>query len=64
MGAGAPVRSDALPDVPALGEFVPGYEASGWQDIGGPKWHPMSLKNWDDRSLFAAIEGISRDHRS
>ncbi len=30
-------RLDILPDVPALGEFVTGYEASGWQGIGVPK---------------------------
>src|SRR5262245_47233587 len=30
-------RSPALPDIPAGGEFVPGYEASGWQGIGAPK---------------------------
>ena len=30
-------RSDALPDVPTVGEFVPGYEASGWFGIGAPK---------------------------
>jgi tripartite-type tricarboxylate transporter receptor subunit TctC len=30
-------RSDALPDIPALGEFVPGYEASVSYGIGAPK---------------------------
>jgi tripartite-type tricarboxylate transporter receptor subunit TctC len=30
-------RSDALPDVPTVGEFVTGYEASGWYGIGAPK---------------------------
>jgi tripartite-type tricarboxylate transporter receptor subunit TctC len=30
-------RSDALPDIPAIGEFVPGYEASGWYGLGAPK---------------------------
>jgi tripartite-type tricarboxylate transporter receptor subunit TctC len=29
-------RSDALPDVPTVGESVPGYEASGWYGIGAP----------------------------
>jgi tripartite-type tricarboxylate transporter receptor subunit TctC len=29
-------RSDLLPDVPAIGEFVPGYDASGWNGIGVP----------------------------
>ena len=30
-------RLAALPDIPTVGEFVPGYEASGWQGIGAPK---------------------------
>jgi tripartite-type tricarboxylate transporter receptor subunit TctC len=29
-------RQEALPDIPAVGEFVPGYEASGWYGIGAP----------------------------
>jgi tripartite-type tricarboxylate transporter receptor subunit TctC len=29
-------RSEALPDIPTVGEFVPGYEASGWSGIGSP----------------------------
>jgi tripartite-type tricarboxylate transporter receptor subunit TctC len=34
-------RSDALPDVPTIGEFVPGYEASGWNGVGAPKNTPI-----------------------
>jgi tripartite-type tricarboxylate transporter receptor subunit TctC len=30
-------RSDALPDIPTVGEFLPGYDASGWYGIGAPK---------------------------
>ena len=33
----AAVRSAVLPDVAAVGEFVPGYEASDWFGIGAPK---------------------------
>ena len=32
-------RSEALPDIPTVGEFVPGYEASAWQGIGAPIEH-------------------------
>jgi tripartite-type tricarboxylate transporter receptor subunit TctC len=30
-------RVDVLPDIPTLGEFLPGYEASGWEGVGAPK---------------------------
>jgi tripartite-type tricarboxylate transporter receptor subunit TctC len=30
-------RSDALPDIPTVGDFIPGYEASTWCGIGAPK---------------------------
>ena len=30
-------RSELLPDIPTVGEFVPGYEASGWFGVGAPK---------------------------
>ena len=31
------MRSEMLPDIPAMGEFVPGYEASGFFGLGAPK---------------------------
>jgi tripartite-type tricarboxylate transporter receptor subunit TctC len=36
-------RSDALPDIPTLPEFVPGYEASQWYGIGAPKDTPAAV---------------------
>jgi tripartite-type tricarboxylate transporter receptor subunit TctC len=36
-------RSAALPDVPAIGEFVAGYEASGWFGLGAPKNTPAGI---------------------
>jgi tripartite-type tricarboxylate transporter receptor subunit TctC len=36
-------RSEALPDIPTVGEFVPGYEASGWSGIGSPKNTPSQI---------------------
>jgi tripartite-type tricarboxylate transporter receptor subunit TctC len=36
-------RSELLPDIPAIGEFVPGYEASAWQGIGAPKDTPAEI---------------------
>jgi tripartite-type tricarboxylate transporter receptor subunit TctC len=37
------VRSDVLPDVPTVGEFVPGYEASGWNGIVAPRNTPIEI---------------------
>jgi tripartite-type tricarboxylate transporter receptor subunit TctC len=36
-------RSEVLPDVPALGETLPGYEASAWYGIGAPKSTPTEV---------------------
>jgi tripartite-type tricarboxylate transporter receptor subunit TctC len=36
-------RSEALPDIPTVAEFVPGYEASGWGGIGAPKETPAEI---------------------
>jgi tripartite-type tricarboxylate transporter receptor subunit TctC len=36
-------RSEVLPDVPTIGEFVPGYEASAWVGIGAPRNTPAEI---------------------
>jgi tripartite-type tricarboxylate transporter receptor subunit TctC len=36
-------RSEALPDVPTIGEFVPGYEASLWLGLGAPRNTPTAV---------------------
>jgi tripartite-type tricarboxylate transporter receptor subunit TctC len=36
-------RSDVLPDIPTLAEFVPGYEASQWFGVGAPKDTPAEV---------------------
>ncbi len=36
-------RLDVLPDLPAIGEFVPGYQASAWLGIGAPKDTPVEI---------------------
>jgi tripartite-type tricarboxylate transporter receptor subunit TctC len=36
-------RSAALPDVPTVGEFVPGYEATAWFGIGAPRNTPADI---------------------
>ena len=34
------VRAEALPDLPTVGDFVPGYEASAWYGVGAPQQYP------------------------
>jgi tripartite-type tricarboxylate transporter receptor subunit TctC len=48
-------RSDALPDVPAMSEFVPGYEASTWQGMGAPKNTPDAILDKLHTELEAAV---------
>ena len=36
-------RSEALPDIPTVGESVPGYEASGWLGVGAPMNTPVEI---------------------
>src|SRR2546428_408591 len=37
------MRSEALPDIPTVGEFVPGYEVSAWYGVGAPKGTPAEV---------------------
>jgi tripartite-type tricarboxylate transporter receptor subunit TctC len=37
------VRSELLPDLPTVGAFVPGYEASGWYGLGAPRATPAAI---------------------
>jgi len=50
-------RSDALPDIPALAEFVPGYEASQWYGIGAPKETPADVVE----KLNKAVNAVAAD---
>jgi tripartite-type tricarboxylate transporter receptor subunit TctC len=48
-------RTEALPEVPAAGEFVPGYEASGWQGIGTPRNTPTEVVERLNKEINAAL---------
>jgi tripartite-type tricarboxylate transporter receptor subunit TctC len=48
-------RVDALPDVPSLGEFVPGYEAEGWFGIAAPKATPIEIINKLNGEINAVV---------
>ena len=36
-------RSEVLPDIPPVGDFVPGYEGTGWQGVGAPRNTPPEI---------------------
>ena len=48
-------RSDALPDVPPVDEFLTGYEASGWYGIGAPKNTPAEIVEKLNREINAGL---------
>jgi tripartite-type tricarboxylate transporter receptor subunit TctC len=48
-------RSELLPDVPTVGEFVPGYEASAWYGLGAPKATPADIVDKLNREINAAL---------
>jgi tripartite-type tricarboxylate transporter receptor subunit TctC len=48
-------RSEALSDLPMVGDFVPGYEASGIYGIGVPKDTPADIINKLNREINAAL---------
>ena len=43
LGVTTATRSEVLPDVPAIGEFVPGYVAAGWYGICAPAGTPTAI---------------------
>ena len=50
-----PTRVNVLPELPTVGEFVPGYEGSGWQGIGAPKGTPPEVVEKLNRAVNAAL---------
>jgi tripartite-type tricarboxylate transporter receptor subunit TctC len=50
-------RSPALPNLPSVGEFVPGYEASGWNGLCAPKSTPIEIVE----KLNSAVTSVLAD---
>ena len=48
-------RSEALPDVPTVGDFVPGFEASALQGIGAPKDTPAEIVEKLNKKINAGL---------
>jgi len=48
-------RQQVLPDVPAMDEFLPGYEASGWYGIAAPRDTPAEIVDQLNREINAGL---------
>jgi tripartite-type tricarboxylate transporter receptor subunit TctC len=48
-------RSELLPDVPTVGDFVPGYEVIGWTGVGVPKNTPDEIVDKLNKEINAAL---------
>jgi tripartite-type tricarboxylate transporter receptor subunit TctC len=55
LGVSTLARSQALPDVPTIGEFVPGYESSGFFGFGVPKNTPAEIVAVLSKEINAAL---------
>ncbi len=49
------IRSEALPDVPPVGDFVPGYESSTWYGVGAPRNTPPEIVEKLNREINSAL---------
>jgi tripartite-type tricarboxylate transporter receptor subunit TctC len=49
------VRSDTLPDVPTMADFLPGYESSAWFGMGAPRSTPMDIVERLNKEINAAL---------
>jgi len=48
-------RSESLPDLPTIADFVPGYEASSWHGIGVPRNTPADIIDKLNKEIYAAL---------
>jgi tripartite-type tricarboxylate transporter receptor subunit TctC len=48
-------RLDAVPDLPTIGEFVKGYEATAWYGLGAPRQTPKPIVDKLNREINAAL---------
>ncbi|MFZ3361399.1 MAG: tripartite tricarboxylate transporter substrate binding protein [Xanthobacteraceae bacterium] len=55
LGVTTPQRLDVLPGVPAIAEFLPGYEAFGWIGFGAPKGTASEIVDTLNKAFNAAL---------
>jgi tripartite-type tricarboxylate transporter receptor subunit TctC len=48
-------RAEVLPDIPIVGDFVPGYEGTGWQGVGAPRNIPAEIIDKLNREINAGL---------
>jgi tripartite-type tricarboxylate transporter receptor subunit TctC len=48
-------RSEVLPDIPTVGDFVPGYEGTGWQGVGAPRNTPAEIIDKLNKEINASL---------
>jgi tripartite-type tricarboxylate transporter receptor subunit TctC len=55
LAVSSAARSDALPDIPTLSDFLPGYEATGWLGVGVPKNTPSQIIDKLNEAINAGL---------
>jgi tripartite-type tricarboxylate transporter receptor subunit TctC len=63
LGVTTATRSPALPDVPPLADFLPGYDASTWLGIGAPKDTPPDIVDTLNKEINAALADPAMEAR-
>ena len=48
-------RAEVLPNVPPVGDFVPGYEGTGWQGVGAPRNTPAEIIDKLNQEINAGL---------
>src|SRR6202035_4942574 len=55
MAVTSATRSEALPDIPTVGQFLPGYEASLFYGVGAPKNTPAQIIEKLNKEINAGL---------
>jgi tripartite-type tricarboxylate transporter receptor subunit TctC len=55
LGVTSSTRLDVLPDVPPVGDFLPGYQAAGWIGFGAPRGTPPAIVEKLSKEIAAAV---------
>jgi tripartite-type tricarboxylate transporter receptor subunit TctC len=55
LAVGTATRAETLPDIPTVGEFVPGYESSIWFGVSAPKGTPVEIVDQLNRAINTAL---------